>query len=252
MTDNPFAHVNGLTQVDLVNFQRSLHTTSIRERIAYLNRTPYLPLPDLFLLLSEGPSPTLVRQLFPQPYAAHLRIFPRAQVDGTGTDGAAYWRWQQLAAYIGQPFPTTVSVRQFLERAHHELLALGIRVEPYIGQLDSLTAHALGDVLRRVVPASVQSYFFVRGHSGLGPHPMYVYRGPANLIEHLHAGQPPLRETPTMWWAEDQSWCVTTPQDSPTAYLGGSEEIVQAVLADQRMEAHHVAGTDIVDDWLAK
>lgn len=232
MNADPFSHIGGLTSIDLATLD--VHVQ------------------DLLTRLTTGPTPDRVHELFPYPYTAYLRIFPRIQVAGTGTAGETHWRWQHLAELRDEHVSATVSISRLLEQLHDELVARDIRVEPYIGQLDRVTTVALAQILQQVSPTATQSYFYIRSHSGLGTAPAYLYRGSANLIEHFYVGQPPLLETPTMWWAEDGSWCVTTPQDSPTAYMGGSDMAVQAILQDDRIERYAAAGTDLVDDWFAK
>ncbi len=51
-------------------------------------------------------------------------------------------------------------------------------------------------------------------------------------------------QTPNLWWPGDRSWCVATEIDLPCTYVGGSAELIDAILADPRLEAMPVAAED--------
>lgn len=44
-------------------------------------------------------------------------------------------------------------------------------------------------------------------------------------------------QTPNLWWPADRCWCVATEIDLPWTYVGGSAELIGAILADPRLEA---------------
>lgn len=44
-------------------------------------------------------------------------------------------------------------------------------------------------------------------------------------------------QSPNLWWPQDRSWCVATEIDGNSTYVGGSARCVEAVLADERLEA---------------
>jgi len=44
-------------------------------------------------------------------------------------------------------------------------------------------------------------------------------------------------QTPNLWWPADRKWCVATEIDLYSTYIGGSRQLIAAVLADQRLEA---------------
>lgn len=45
------------------------------------------------------------------------------------------------------------------------------------------------------------------------------------------------RQTANLWWPSDHSWCVATEIDLPWTYVGGSADLVAAVVSDPRLEA---------------
>jgi hypothetical protein len=53
-------------------------------------------------------------------------------------------------------------------------------------------------------------------------------------------------QTPSLFWPDDHAWCVATEVDLDSTYLGGSDAMVQALLADSRFEAWPAALDDPV------
>jgi hypothetical protein len=53
-------------------------------------------------------------------------------------------------------------------------------------------------------------------------------------------------QTPNLLWPDDHAWCVATEVDLDSTYLGGSEALVQAILADTRFEAWRAELDEIV------
>lgn len=65
--------------------------------------------------------------------------------------------------------------------------------------------------------------------------------------------------TPNLWWPADRAWCVGTDLWADETYVGGSRELVAAVLGDRRLEAQPaepggpMGGTRFeVPAWLAE
>ncbi len=52
------------------------------------------------------------------------------------------------------------------------------------------------------------------------------------------------RQTPQLSWPSDLAWCVATEIDFDSTLVGGSEELVEAVLAQDELEAYPVAPDD--------
>ncbi|WP_421844163.1 hypothetical protein [Mycobacterium sp.] len=44
-------------------------------------------------------------------------------------------------------------------------------------------------------------------------------------------------QTPNLWWPQHHGWCVASEIDLPWTYLGGPAPLIEAVLADPRLEA---------------
>jgi hypothetical protein len=65
------------------------------------------------------------------------------------------------------------------------------------------------------------------------------FRGPRPTPEmpHVRFAHPELVQSPNQWWAEDRSWAVATEIDLDSTWVGGSEELVAAVLDHPELEA---------------
>jgi hypothetical protein len=64
-----------------------------------------------------------------------------------------------------------------------------------------------------------------------------VLEGPSAALEELYEA---LDEAPSLWWPDDRAWCVGTDIDLMTTYVGGSEQCIEALLADERLEVLRV------------
>jgi hypothetical protein len=73
-----------------------------------------------------------------------------------------------------------------------------------------------------------------------------LYRGPIEAAAALCG--PPASQSPNLWWPEDHAWCVASEIDHHSTYLGGSQDLVDRVLRDERVEALRVRLSDAVTD----
>jgi hypothetical protein len=69
---------------------------------------------------------------------------------------------------------------------------------------------------RRVTPNSARSYL--------------LFTGSVNRA----AGW---RDGPNIWWPDDRAWCVASEIDLPYTYIGGSIDLIDAILKDPALEA---------------
>ena len=49
---------------------------------------------------------------------------------------------------------------------------------------------------------------------------------------------------PNLWWPDDRAWCVASEIDFPYTYVGGSQELIDAIVDDPAIEALPAALTD--------
>jgi hypothetical protein len=70
----------------------------------------------------------------------------------------------------------------------------------------------------------------------------YLLSGPLAEVPHLakRLGD----QSPNIWWPDDRAWCVATEIDFAWTYVGGSAAAIDAVLADDRIEALPAQLTD--------
>ncbi|QKE72063.1 hypothetical protein HPK19_04290 [Arthrobacter citreus] len=61
-----------------------------------------------------------------------------------------------------------------------------------------------------------------------------------------------LHGSPTYWWAEDQSWCLCTDYDLDFSLIGGTRELIDALLSNSELECFEVNIDTRIDyraDW---
>jgi hypothetical protein len=63
----------------------------------------------------------------------------------------------------------------------------------------------------------------------------FIFRGSIDAASGLEFNG--LGQAPNLWWSNDRAWCVATEIDGYSTYVGGSARCVEAILADQRLEA---------------
>jgi hypothetical protein len=123
---------------------------------------------------------------------------------------------------------------------------------PSTGSLPAPQASSLAGVLARFTTTPAECWFAVWDGYGDAPYPrgtvalipmpqrpMVLLRGPLSAMHTAFStlGWP---ESASLWWPDDRSWCVATDIDLMSTYVGGSAECIDAVLADQRLEAFAV------------
>lgn len=62
--------------------------------------------------------------------------------------------------------------------------------------------------------------------------------------------------TANLWWPEDHSWCVASEIDLQWTYVAGSNDLIERILADERIEALRASLDDpsalVIGGWLAE
>jgi hypothetical protein len=86
------------------------------------------------------------------------------------------------------------------------------------------------------------------------PHRDYfLYAGPAAAAAALASLDGTWGQCPNLWWPADRAWCVASEIDLPWTYVGGPRGLIDAILADERIEALPAAPQDPVsrvEDWV--
>jgi hypothetical protein len=86
------------------------------------------------------------------------------------------------------------------------------------------------------------------------PHRDYfLYAGAAAAVAALASLDGTGGQCPNLWWPADRAWCVASEIDLPWTYVGGPRGLIDAILADERIEALPAAPQDPVsrvEDWV--
>jgi hypothetical protein len=81
-----------------------------------------------------------------------------------------------------------------------------------------------------------------------------LYQGPAEAVV-ATAGLPRAwGQCASLWWPADRAWCVASEVDLPWTYVGGPRGLIDAILADGRIEALPASPGDPVnrvEAWVA-
>lgn len=77
---------------------------------------------------------------------------------------------------------------------------------------------------------------YPRVHAPLG-RTYLLYQGPISTAAAFFIESWLWQQTPNLWWPADRKWCVATEIDLYSTYIGGSQQLIAAVLNDQRLEA---------------
>lgn len=83
-----------------------------------------------------------------------------------------------------------------------------------------------------------------------GGRDMRLFDGPIEAVasigspNRLHDGNGIERRGPQWWWPQDRSWFVGSEIDHPWSYIAGSNQLIEAVTRDPRIEAVVVDSSD--------
>jgi hypothetical protein len=88
------------------------------------------------------------------------------------------------------------------------------------------------------------------------PHREYgLIEAPLSFATSLDAVSDGFHKTANLWWPDDRAWCVASEIDLRWTYVGGSSELIERILADERFEALPARPEDssslVVSGWLA-
>jgi hypothetical protein len=175
--------------------------------------------------------------IVPDSFAAYARILHPAW------RGREKVRWRALTAGPIEP-----------ETRFETLPAPGIDA-PFAGTLDRGDMNALLDQLGPDTAGTC--WFGVWAGYGWVPdpapaprlelpeRPLLLYHGPLTAATALYD---PFEQSPTLWWPSDRAWCVVSEIDFHSTYVGGSRELVDRLLGEERIEALEVPVTADVTD----
>ena len=129
-------------------------------------------------------------------------------------------------------------------------------IGPSWGSLPTPERAALVALLRPATTTPDRCWFCLwEGRGGLDDHGVtervrlpgrdYLFHaGPVEMALASPPGLEPWDQSPNLWWPDDQAWCVATEIDHAWTYVGGTSQLVDQLLADDRLETLPARLTD--------
>lgn len=196
-----------------------------------------------------------VDSVIPAGFAAYARVLHPVDLDRQADDLSSATRWADVAAWSGEPLTSSA---QWVDIALPRHFGRGPRPwtgdGPAEGDLSRPVARPLATLGRRFTTTPEDCRFAVwDGWGDLHHRPdaplltlpnrhYFVYSGPAAAVLAVPGGT---ASPPSLWWPRDQAWCVATEIDLDRTYVGGSAELIAALLTDPHLEAQQVDPADV-------
>jgi hypothetical protein len=210
-----------------------------------------------------------VGSVVPPGFTAYARIFHPASIAGRAEVDV---RWADVAGLTGKAVHPEMQFHAIAPAAQDPEPRV---YEPRLGVLSARQAAALVGVLARhtTAPSSVWMCLW-EGYGYLHPGsiaPLVAARPPfararvglKRLQLRWPTPRPPRRDGPrvqlpardyllfrapvamalgwedgpNLWWPDDHAWCVASEIDFPCTYVGGSQELIDAIVVDPEIEA---------------
>jgi hypothetical protein len=212
-----------------------------------------------------GPFGAGVTSVVPAGFEAYARVLHPAEEPGSGH---RLVRWREVAAWSSIPLHSDAQFHTVALPAEAPLTPAPWRSQgPREGRLYLPDAEALAETLRSFT-ASPEACFFglwdgygfngvplaPRGSPPAAPLPdpisekirqgpllrlpnrdYLLYTGPVEAI--TASADMGYGQTANLAWPADRAWCVASEIDLAWTYVGGSEALVERILADERIEA---------------
>ena len=138
--------------------------------------------------------------------------------------------------------------------------------DPRVGHLETAVLASLCGTLARFTATPDDCFFGVWEGYGwevaevLGPAPVFalpgrsylLLRGPLAAATSIGYWPRPdwfLAQSPTLMWPDDHAWLVATEIDNDSTLIGGSAEVIAAVLANPDLEARSVSPRETRAGW---
>jgi hypothetical protein len=196
----------------------------------------------------------------PTGFPAYARLLHPAEVPRAGQGRIV--RWAEVARWSGTSLDR---VTQFPDIALPEHSPPGLAPwrgdGPATGRLAEADLRALVEVLTSYSADPDRCWFCIWDGYGQVPSLPEACNAPRvrlpgrNYILYTGAlkeclalsntvGLPTEIQTPNLWWPAERSWFVATEIDLAWSYVGGSSELISALIADERLEALPAEPTD--------
>ena len=211
-----------------------------------------------------------VVSIVPMGFAAYARVLhPVAPPH----DGGRAVRWRDIAAWSGQPLAGSTPFHAIALPPDAPALPPPSTAAPICGPLGPADAARLADVLAPFTATADACWFGLwdgYAHTAVAlvggptpsrrradPIPEAVEAGPrlhldgrsyscyrGSVRSYQPFGHGPSGPTADLWWPSDHAWFVGSDTDLSSTYVGGSPELIDAVLAADGLEALRVEPGD--------
>lgn len=213
--------------------------------------------PAQWLVERLWPGRTLqVGSVVPDVYPAYGRLLHPAR--SARPDGPGEIRWSAIAAGHGTSIDSGVRFRDLVGWRDGPDPPFPYSA-PLRGSLTEEQNIALAEVLAGFTsrPGKVW-YCLWDGYGwpelpacGQGPPRVHLehedcllFAGPITASANLQAGW---AQSPTLGWPDDRTWCVSTPVEGFSTYIGGTEACLNALFSEPRLEILPVRPNDLID-----
>ena len=218
-----------------------------------------LPLPNLTLLADARPADwvrtsvtTFAKNLgsfLPGHFPAYARVFHPFRPGARFPESVPSWR--ELANMEGWDLNSGATAFDFAMDGVDQMQApvgsapLSV-IEPLVEHLTSATTTPEdcyfavwegwgGSIIPHTHPATFQLPF--RGY--------HLFAGPLPAARTDYSSFPIGEiQSASLWWPADRAWCVATEVDHAWTYIGGSRAVIDAILADTRLESVERSSTE--------
>ncbi|QBJ88901.1 hypothetical protein D0Z67_00200 [Streptomyces seoulensis] len=189
-------------------------------------------------------------------FDAYVRVLHPASLEGRAV------RWRDVAEAQGRPLGVNAGWHEVIgaERDYPNVSEYGLPgvwdEHPVEGPTPAAVAEALIPVLARHTRTAEQCWFGLwegYGRWDFSRFPTFEtpHRGEVLLAGALSDAVSPVAwdefaELPDLWWPQDRAWCVGGDVDLVSTCVGGSQALIEELLADGELETHRVAPGDPV------
>lgn len=227
-----------------------------------LNRTMSVANPDTAAWLKtsmekfwgRNDNANYVAAIIPAGFESYARILHPGSIKPEGREVS----WAEIAARFGYTPHAQMQWHAITESIHP---AEAARLNPpSAGNLPRKHAQELVEILGDHTGTPQDCYFAIWDGWGLPvldaltsktanlrlPHRSYhLSQDPIGFA--LQSISPLTWQSANMWWPEDRAWCVAIEVDLMWTYVGGRSACINAILADNRLEAWPATPDDRVD-----
>lgn len=194
-----------------------------------------------------------VGSIIPEGFEAYARLFHPVQLEHDRQE-----RWSDVALRNGRIVHSEMQFHQIsTPRGQAPKGNPRNGQEPREGTLPLEQRRVLVEILRSATDTPDRCWFCMwEGFGGLDesvvpervelPGRNYLlYTG--NIDLGLESRTGPFDQSPNLWWPEDRAWFVATEIDFAWTYVGGTRDVIAALVSDSRLEVLPAALDDEVD-----